>query len=112
MTLTQTWRRGAWFTLPVVIWAAYATVHLWVCDDAFISFRYAAHLIAGQGLVFNPGEHVEGYTNFLWVLEVALLGWLGIGPEVASVGLSVLATIGTLCVTAELAKLTDGGLPW
>ncbi|MEC8422419.1 MAG: hypothetical protein VX000_01510, partial [Myxococcota bacterium] len=25
-------------------------------DDAFISFRYAANLLAGQGLVYNPGE--------------------------------------------------------
>jgi arabinofuranosyltransferase len=39
-----------------------------ICDDAFISFRYAKHLADGQGLVFNLGERVEGYTNFLWVL--------------------------------------------
>src|SRR5690606_452754 len=37
----------------------------WVCDDAFISFRYAQNLIDGHGLVFNAGERVEGYTNFL-----------------------------------------------
>lgn len=37
-------------------------------DDAFISFRYAHNLVAGHGLVFNPGERVEGYTNLLYVL--------------------------------------------
>lgn len=37
-------------------------------DDAYISFRYAANLAHGRGLVFNAGEHVEGYSNFLWVL--------------------------------------------
>jgi len=42
-----------------------------VCDDAFISFRYARHLAEGQGLVWNPEERVEGYTNFLWVLVLA-----------------------------------------
>ena len=45
---------------------ALATHLAWVCDDAFISFRYAANLAHGRGLVWNPGERVEGYTNFLW----------------------------------------------
>lgn len=40
-------------------------------DDAFISFRYARNLAEGRGLVWNPGERVEGYTNFLWTLIFA-----------------------------------------
>ena len=43
----------------------------WVCDDAFISFRYARNLVDGHGLVWNPGEYVEGYTNLLWTLLMA-----------------------------------------
>ena len=39
----------------------------WI-DDSFISFRYARHLFEGHGLVFNPGDPVEGYTNFLWCI--------------------------------------------
>jgi hypothetical protein len=35
-------------------------------------------LAAGNGLVFNPGEYVEGYTNFLWALLMAIPHWLGI----------------------------------
>ena len=27
-----------------------------VCDDAWISFRYARHLAEGVGLRFNPGD--------------------------------------------------------
>jgi len=46
-------------------------------DDAFISFRYAANLADGQGLVFNPGERVEGFTNLLWVLVLAAVRRLG-----------------------------------
>lgn len=42
-----------------------------ITDDAFISFRYARHFADGEGLVFNEGERVEGYTNFLWVLTMA-----------------------------------------
>jgi hypothetical protein len=42
-------------------------------DDAFISFRYAKNLFFNQEVVFNIGEApVEGYSNFLWVLWVAL----------------------------------------
>ncbi len=42
-------------------------------DDAYISFRYAANYLTGHGLVYNYGERVEGYTNFLWVMLLALL---------------------------------------
>lgn len=40
----------------------------WVQDDAYVSFRYARNLVEGNGLVYNPGERVEGYTNFLWTM--------------------------------------------
>ena len=36
-------------------------------DDAYISFRYARNLAEGLGFVYNAGERIEGYTNFLWV---------------------------------------------
>lgn len=42
--------------------------HFNVTDDAYISFQYAKNLVTGHGLVFNVGEKVEGYTNFLWIL--------------------------------------------
>lgn len=42
-----------------------------VIDDAFIVFRYADHLLAGHGPVFNPGERVEGFTSPLWLLLLA-----------------------------------------
>lgn len=54
---------------------------LWfVCDDAYISFRYARNLAEGHGLRFNLGteEPVEGYSNLLWVLLAALVRWLGL----------------------------------
>ena len=58
-----------------------------------------ANLIEGHGLVFNPGERVEGYTNFLWVLELAALwGALGLRPEHAAPWLSVACTAATIGV--------------
>lgn len=44
----------------------------WVCDDAFISFRYAKNLKEGLGLVYNSGEFVEGFTNFLWTILISV----------------------------------------
>ena len=68
-----------------------------ICDDAFIGFRYVRNLMDGNGLVFNEGEYIEGYTNFLWVLELtAIWKMLGIRPEFASLFLSSLLTVGTI----------------
>lgn len=64
---------------------AYAWALLWTAEDAYISFRYARNLVEGQGLVFNPGEKVEGYTNFLWTLLLA--GGLKLGGNPASLSL-------------------------
>ena len=42
-------------------------------DDPYITFRYAANLLAGHGAVFNTGERVEGFTSPLHLLLSALL---------------------------------------
>ncbi len=78
--------------------------YYFLCDDAYISFRYVRNWLAGDGLVFNPGERVEGYTNFLWVVELAAI-WklLGVGPELSSIVLSGLYTAGTIAVLAGFA---------
>jgi arabinofuranosyltransferase len=98
---------GAAF-IPVVGLTAWHAFHFhFLTDDAFISFRYARNLIDGHGLVFNLGDRVEGYTNFLWVLELAAVWkFLGLRPEIASTLLSGLLTGGTLLVTALLASQT------
>jgi len=48
----------------------------WGLDDAYISYRYAENLARGEGLVFNHGERVEGYSNLLYVLAVVPAFWL------------------------------------
>lgn len=40
----------------------------WAHDDGYISMRYAYNLAHGNGLVFNPGDRVEGFTNLGWTL--------------------------------------------
>lgn len=51
-------------------------------DDTFIFARFAEHLVAGHGLVFNPGERVQGFTSPLWTLLVAAAAWAGL-PTIA-----------------------------
>jgi len=84
--------------LVVLGWLS--SVAWFLCDDAFISFRYVRNLLSGHGLVFNPGEYVEGYTNFLWILELAAIwGIFGVRPEHGAPWLSVAYTVGTVAVT-------------
>lgn len=88
-------------------------VRRFTVDDAYISFRYAANLVAGHGLVYNVGERIEGYTNFLWTLLVAAGLPLGIDPHLSSKILGASAAIGTLWVVYRLsARLQPlGALP-
>jgi hypothetical protein len=80
----------------------------WVCDDAFISFRFARQLAAGQGLTFNPGlPPVEGYSNLLWVLLLTPVEALGLPTPTFAVALSTLC--GALLV-ARLGRLLFTGL--
>ena len=75
------------------------SLHLnFVCDDAFISFRYARNFINGYGLVWNIGEQppVEGYTNFLWVILIGLFMQMGFEPVVVSKVLGIF--FGLCCI--------------
>lgn len=42
-------------------------------DDAWITYRYAYNLAAGQGFVYNPGEHVFGTSAPGFAILLALL---------------------------------------
>ncbi|MCG3126889.1 MAG: hypothetical protein CHACPFDD_01744 [Phycisphaerae bacterium] len=69
--------------------------HFWfVCDDAFITFRYARNLATGNGLVYNVGERVEGYSNFLWTLLCAALYALRLNLPQAAPALSAACAAG------------------
>lgn len=73
------------YSLPIGLLTLHGLLYLralaWdVVDDAYISFRYARNLMEGHGLVFNVGERVEGYTNFLWAVLLAPFIGLGAPP--------------------------------
>lgn len=73
----------------------------WVCDDAYITFRYARNLAEGHGLVYNAGEAIEGYSNFLWTLWLALFELAGVEITFAARASSFLCGLGMLAVLAR-----------
>lgn len=84
-------------------------------DDALISLRYAQNLIAGYGLVWNPGEQppVEGYTNLGWTLIMSLVAWV-LPADAAPIGMSAVAALLLLAsgVTAwSLLRTVGAGAP-
>ncbi|HUU83905.1 MAG TPA: hypothetical protein VM243_10410 [Phycisphaerae bacterium] len=80
----------------------------WLCDDAFISFRYARNLVQGLGLVFNQGEWVEGYTNFLWTLWIAAGLAVGCSAELWAQLWGVVCYVGAiLLLITNHARLRD-----
>ena len=87
------------YVLCVNMWR----VHRFTIDDAYISFRYARNLANGLGLVYNPGEPIEGYTNFGWTILLALGTKLGVDPHWTAKVLGALAAIGTLFVVHRLS---------
>ena len=77
----------------------------WGTDDAYISYRYAKNLSEGHGLVFNPGDKVEGYSNFLYVLMLTPVFVLGAANHVylISVILNIALALAALYVFARYA---------
>ena len=73
----------------------------WVCDDSFISIRYADNLVHGHGFVYNAGERVEGYTNLFWTLILAAFIRVGASPVTGAEFLGVVAYAAVaFCLTA------------
>ncbi len=104
-----TWRGR--FVVPAVFVAALAILVLhgyvyWdhISDDAFISFRYSQNLARGDGLVWNPDERVEGYSNFLWVILLTGTELLRIGIVEPSRWLGFASTAGVLAIIYLLAQ--------
>ncbi len=84
-----------------------------VLDDAFIAFRYAHNLASGVGLVFNPGERVEGFTSPLWTLIMAAGISAGADPAILAQILSVLCNITLAAVVYRFGRRQLGfGAGW
>ncbi len=83
--------------LLLILWL-HASYYLpFISDDALISLRYSQRLLQGFGLTWTDGSQpVEGYSNLLWVLLAAMLGWFGMDLVDAVRLLGFMSMAGTL----------------
>lgn len=89
--------------LSALAFLAHAREYEYVQDDAYISLVYAQNWVDGHGLVFNVGERVEGYTNFLWTLLLAIPHALGIDAVAWAQWLGFLAVVATMFCCVAIA---------
>jgi hypothetical protein len=71
---------------------------LW--DDAMISMRYARNFARGDGLVWNAGERVQGFSNIGVTLVMALVHLLPLSPAKTPLVIQIVSA-GVLVAIAE-----------
>jgi hypothetical protein len=97
--------RAIGIAIAIACGLALAASRASLVDDAFISFRYADNWAHGRGPVFNPGELVQGYTNFLWMALLALgSAATGAEPSFVALVLGPLAFVANILVLAALGR--------
>src|SRR5580700_4983251 len=90
--------------LAILAYGLYRAIDLrWICDDAFITMRYVKNFVDGNGLVYNIGERVEGYTHFLWLMLLTLTKAVGFDPVDASMWLGIAAYAGILVLLLAIS---------
>lgn len=97
--------------MVALVFALHAQAWAFLCDDAFISFRYAENLGQHGALVFNvgvePPEFVEGYTNFAWVCLLGIGSAVGVRPHLLAPTLTVIASAAGLVLCVALFRALD-----
>ena len=68
-------------------------------DDALISLRYLRRFLHGEGLTWTAGRPVEGYSNLLWILLLAIPGAFGVDLVTAA------RVVGTGCAIMVIASV-------
>ena len=89
--------------------ANFLAFHGYDYEDAYITFRYAANLAAGEGFVFNPGERVLGTSTPFYTLLLAAVAAFGLDVVTAA---GVLYALGlSLCGWLGARLLVRAGYP-
>ncbi len=77
-------------------------------DDTYITLQYAKNFANDNGLVFNIGEKVEGFTSLFWVIFLGTAYKVGFNIEIfsqiLSVGFSIISLIVTYLLFLEVTK--------
>ncbi|MDD3643088.1 MAG: hypothetical protein PHQ19_06475 [Candidatus Krumholzibacteria bacterium] len=113
--MTDAERTTTTILICAACFAAALLLFHYIPDDAYIGFRYARNAARGAGLVFNEGERVEGYTNFLWVAILSSAARAGLPIVETARALSLLFSAGTIAAAAAAAGACargPGGGAW
>ena len=118
MTAERVSDRG--YALATAAACAIAIAHVCVwratgpLDDDAILYRYGANLARGLGLVFNPGERVEGYTAPPLVFFHALVEFARVDHVLASRALGIASYVGLVLAlsAAWRTALPKSTVPW
>jgi len=68
------WPRRSIFAILLALYTLTVVRLAWYGDDWLITLRTALNAHAGNGLVFNVGERVAGYTHPLWLMVILVVG--------------------------------------
>lgn len=96
-------RKHVFFFFLIAALLLMAWSNRFIQDTAFISFQYARNLAEGRGLVWNQSERVEGYTNSLWTVLMAVPIKLGWSPIEFSMRVGMLCLLGVLLIAWRLS---------
>lgn len=77
------------------------------CDDAMISMRYARNFAEGRGLVYNPGEAVDGFSNPLWTWIMVIPHALGLHEGVTTIPIAILACALLIATALLIGRVLD-----
>jgi hypothetical protein len=106
-------KKSTWIILLIILLALSARIIPGprTSDDAYITFRYARNILAGNGFVYNPGESVLGTTTPLYTLLISFLGLFSGGknaplPGIAWIFNALLDSVNCLLLIQLAKKLT------
>ena len=68
---------------------------VFVCldEDPYIFFRFIDNFVAGNGLVFNEGDRLEGFSSLLWIMLLYPFQIMGFSLPVVSRILGMLLSV-------------------
>jgi hypothetical protein len=81
-------------TLATTFFYTLSTGHIW--EDFFITFRHSKNLVDGNGLVYQPGEKVHGFTSVINTLLPAFYYWVSGKSFIVSLWLYKISSIAAL----------------
>lgn len=107
----------SWLLIPLIAGAVLLRLYLFLdlgysADDALITFRYADHLAAGNGFVYNEGEHVLGTTTPIFTLCLAALRIVHVSPFAGALLLNLAAECVIAMIFWSLFSTTSPGVRW